>query len=222
MELVIKALNGTAVNNRFWIFYGALSSVEYEMRVLDTVSRRLKSFNNAARNLASLADTSAFPPAADKSVAASPDSVLAELDGMLLDRINPVERSGFEQPFEPVSAGLKASCVASDTVLCLRDGRFQVEVDWRDPQDRTGDGMAELLTKDTGYFYFFNETNVELVLKILDGRTINGNFWVFYGALSNVEYTIRVTDTETGFVKTFSNPQGNLASVADIEAIPSE
>src|SRR5262249_43267884 len=36
-----------------------------------------------------------------------------------------------------------------------------------------------------------------------------------YGALSDVEYTITVTDTLTGYVKTFTNPSGNLASVAD-------
>ncbi len=213
VELVIKALNGTAVNGRFWIFYGALSSVEYELRVLDTVSRRLKSYNNPPRNLASVADTSAFPPEADKSVAATQLPFLAELDGVDLPTFSP---SGLS------SGALKGNCLPSDTVLCLRDGRFQVEVDWRDPQDRTGLGMAEVLTKDTGYFYFFNESNIELVLKILDGRTINGHFWVFYGALSNVEYTIRITDTETGFVKTFINPQGNLASVADTEAIASE
>ena len=39
-----------------------------------------------------------------------------------------------------------------------------------------------------------------------------------YGALTNVEYTIAVTDTETGAVKTYFNPQGQLASVADTGA----
>ena len=66
--------------------------------------------------------------------------------------------------------------------------------------------------------WFFQPSNVELVVKVLDGRAVNGRFWVFYGALSNVEYTITVTDTVTGAVKTYFNPQGNLASVADTEA----
>lgn len=39
-----------------------------------------------------------------------------------------------------------------------------------------------------------------------------------YGALTNVEYTITVTDTETGAVKTYFNPQGQLASRADTSA----
>ncbi|MEP7132423.1 MAG: hypothetical protein ABI914_04615 [Acidobacteriota bacterium] len=40
----------------------------------------------------------------------------------------------------------------------------------------------------------------------------------FYGALSEVQYAITVTDTQTGQVKTYSNPSGQLASVADTAA----
>ncbi len=52
----------------------------------------------------------------------------------------------------------------------------------------------------------------------MDGRAFNNKFWVFYGALSNVEYTITVTDTTTGVVKTYFNRSGDLASVADVNA----
>ena len=84
----------------------------------------------------------------------------------------------------------------------------------------TGNGTARTLTADTGFFWFFNSANVELVVKILDGRSINGNFWVFYGALSDVAYTLTITDTQTNRTKTFTNPQGTLASVADTAALP--
>jgi hypothetical protein len=55
-------------------------------------------------------------------------------------------------------------------------------------------------------------------VKVVDGRAVNGKWWVFYGALSNVEYTVTVTDTQTGAVKTYFNPQGQLASFADTTA----
>jgi len=57
------------------------------------------------------------------------------------------------------------------------------------------------------------------MLKILDGRSTNGKFWVFYGALSDVQYTITITDTQTNAVKTYFNPGRTLGSVADINAL---
>ena len=90
---------------------------------------------------------------------------------------------------------------------------------WQVPsQGTSGIGQAVAMTPDTGYFWFFSSNNAELVVKVVDGRAFNNRFWVFYGALSNVQYTITVTDTMTGVAKTYSNPEGNLASVADTSA----
>jgi len=102
-------------------------------------------------------------------------------------------------------------CVEDDTTLCLVDDRFQVKVDWATSQGTSGVGMAEELTPDTGYFWFFEEDNVEMVIKVLDAcplpENINGDrFWVFAGGLTNVEVNIEVIDSETGVVKNYSNP----------------
>lgn len=114
-------------------------------------------------------------------------------------------------------AVLPEPCVVGPETLCLSSIRFSVQVSWT-TSSNSGRARAVSLTADTGYFWFFNLSNVELVVKLLDGRAINGRFWVFYGALSDVDYTITVTDTQTGAVKTYRNPQGRLASVADTEA----
>ena len=82
----------------------------------------------------------------------------------------------------------------------------------------TGSGMGVKLTDDSGYFWFFNAANVELILKVLDARSVNGKFWLFGGALSDVEYTITVTDTQTGAVKTYFNPARKLSSISDLAA----
>ena len=85
-----------------------------------------------------------------------------------------------------LSAVLSAApCTPSPTTLCLNDSRFEVEVSWRDSRDRTGDGQAKSITADTGYFWFFSETNIELVIKVLDARSINQKYWVFFGALTS-------------------------------------
>jgi len=112
-------------------------------------------------------------------------------------------------------------CTPSATSLCLNGSRFRLTSRWTNYNDgSTGDGVAVPLTNDTGYFWFFNSSNVELVIKVLDGRGVNGAFWVLYGALSDVGYTIQITDTVTGVVKSFVNPAHVLASVADINAFP--
>ena len=113
-----------------------------------------------------------------------------------------------------------AVCLGDATTLCLNNGRFQVRVVFSAPSlgILNGSAQAVSLTSDTGYLWFFSSNNIELVIKVVDGRAFNGFFWVFYGALSDVEYRITVTDTVTGAVKTYSNPQGHLASVADVAA----
>ena len=91
---------------------------------------------------------------------------------------------------------------------------------WRSPISRAtpGSGRTIELTSDTGGFWFFNPANLELLVKVLDGRPVNGKFWVFFGALSNVPYTVTVTDTETGAQRTYVNPSGQFASRADTSA----
>ncbi|MDQ2869662.1 MAG: IPT/TIG domain-containing protein, partial [Acidobacteriota bacterium] len=111
-------------------------------------------------------------------------------------------------------------CLPGPTTLCLNGGRFRAEVVWRvaSPNTQSGQAAAVPLTGDTGYFWFFSSNNIELVVKVVDGRAVNGKFWVFYGALSNVEYEITVTDSQTGEIRVYTNPAGRLASVADTTA----
>jgi hypothetical protein len=49
---------------------------------------------------------------------------------------------------------------------------------------------------------------VEVVVKVLDACTFNQKFWVFAGGLTDVQVTLKVTDTKTGAVKTYDNPRG--------------
>jgi hypothetical protein len=109
------------------------------------------------------------------------------------------------------------TCIADATHLCLQGGRFRISVIWR-VGPRSGPGIAIPITGDAGGFWFFAASNLELTAKVTDGRPLNGRFWVFYAALSDVEYAITVTDTRTGRVKTYRHPAGTLASVVDASA----
>ena len=110
------------------------------------------------------------------------------------------------------------ACTSTATVLCLNN-RFLVSFAWLvHEQDLGGFATAVALTSDTGYFWFNSANNVELVIKAVDGRAFNNFFWVFFGALTNVEYLITVTDTVTGRVKTYFSQQGTVRSVSDTAA----
>jgi hypothetical protein len=98
-------------------------------------------------------------------------------------------------------------CVPGPTTLCLSGGRFKVEGTFNTGTQQ-GQGQAVKLTDETGYFWFFSNTNVEMVIKVLNACTLNQRFWVFAGGLTNVQTTITVTDSNTGVVRTYSNPQG--------------
>ena len=99
-------------------------------------------------------------------------------------------------------------CVESGTRLCLNQGRFAVEIDWRSAAGAFGAGQAVRLTEDTGYFWFFNADNVELVVKALDACNPFGSQWVFAGGLTDVEVDMKVTDTWTGDIRLYKNPIG--------------
>jgi hypothetical protein len=126
-------------------------------------------------------------------------------------------------PFATGSYSLLLSCQSTadhpctgDPVVKLQGNRFSVRATWR-ANNQSGVGAPAKITADSAHFWFFSPNNVELIVKVLDGRAINGRYWVFYGALSNVEYTITVTDTLTGRVKTYFNPNGRFGSVGDTE-----
>jgi hypothetical protein len=98
-------------------------------------------------------------------------------------------------------------CVASASVLCLNGSRFRVTASFQSPNG-SGTGTAVPLTGDTGDFWFFSSNNVEIVIKVVDGRSFNSRYWVFAGGLTNVSVVITVADTLTGAIQTYVNPQG--------------
>jgi hypothetical protein len=108
-------------------------------------------------------------------------------------------------------------CYSNATQACLNN-HYTVWVRWSTTDGRSGNGNAIPVTGNTAYFWFFSSDNVELVVKVLDGTSINGHTWCFYGALSNVHYWITVTDTVTGRYRVYENPQNTMASVGDTAA----
>jgi hypothetical protein len=112
-------------------------------------------------------------------------------------------------------------CVPDDTTLCLLGDRFRVEVDWETQFGTEGPGHVVPFGSDSsGLFYFFNPNNWAMLFKMLDACSLSPpRFWVFFAATTNVEFTITVTDTQTGLPKFYFNELGHPAdAVTDTSA----
>ena len=213
IELIVKVLDARAINQKFWVFFGALSNVEYTLTVTDSVTGAVKTYQNPSGQFASVGDTTAFEGSASP-VSSSRQTVVAEgtsaPPSTIADIQRWIERASAASVFTP--------CPDTYFGFDLAGCRFHIEVTWDDGHGQTDVGQAVQLTNDTGYFWFFSPSNVELMVKVLDARAINGKFWVFFGALSNVQYTIAVKDSLTGASRTYRNAAGTFASVGDTGA----
>jgi hypothetical protein len=96
-------------------------------------------------------------------------------------------------------------CATNATTMCLNNGRFAVSATYSTGTS-SGQASALKLTADSGYLTFFNASNIEVVIKVLDACGLNSRYWVYAGGLTNVNTVITVRDTKTGTVKTYTNP----------------
>lgn len=172
------------------VFYGELTNLQFTITITDTRTGQVNNYSNTTGDCGGI-DQTAFA----SSTAASTQGVLKML-----------------------SAGAPASgsCRADKNTLCLLNGRFAITVDWSNPGNgASGHGGARPLSGLVGTFFFTDPTNVELMTKMLD---FGDRIAFFYGALSDLPYTIHVTDTTSGTVKTYQSTAGVLCGGLDNNA----
>jgi len=193
VEAVVKVIDGCGFNDNFWLFAGGLTNLQTAVTVRDTRTGTVRTYTNPqGKAFQPIQQVDAFPVCDAAAVPA-------------------------------VAAQEKTVCnqSVSGTSLLLNGDRFKVDVTWQTPDGKTGAGTPVSLTGDTGYFWFFDPGNVELVIKVLRGCSVNGSYWVFAGGLTNVRTTVTVTDTATGKSKTYQNPQNTaFQPIQDVSAFP--
>ena len=196
IELLVKILN---FNGTIKVFYGELTNLQFTLTVTDVQTGNVKTYGNTPGDCGGI-DQSAFSA-----------STFA-----------PATARGGQASF-PALANQKArasagACRANAQTLCLLNGRFSVSVDWSNPGNGTsGHGTARALSKLVGTFYFTDPSNVELMTKVVQ---FPDRVAFFYGALSDLAYTIHVTDNATGTVKTYTSTPGTLCGGLDNSAFP--
>lgn len=190
-EFLVKILDGCQINNQFWVFEAATTNVEYTLTVTDTLTGIQRTyFNPQGNNSPPLLDTAAF--------ATCPSNKLSVMSSQ-----------ASTHPVKPSSVtNTTNACVANANTLCFVNNRFSVTVAWTDFQENSGTGLASSITDQSGLFGFFNIDSPELLINVYDGTSTNGYYWFYFSAISNVEFSLTVTDTQTGVVRNYVNPLG--------------
>jgi len=117
----------------------------------------------------------------------------------------------------PLVAHLNAT-TAPGTLVLNAAHPFSITLTAKDT-GRTGATGPGLAIPENDIFGFFsipaitgNTSNPEVFVKIIDGRSFNGFYWVFSNGLSDLEYTLTVTEVATGHVKTYSKAFGSATA----------
>lgn len=116
------------------------------------------------------------------------------------------------------------TCTPGDTQVCLLNGRFRVSVAFRNqfatpPQN--GNFLAGKLREgvqnpDVATFGISSAQAIEVVVRIQDTRPFGANrFDVYYGGLTDLEYTVTVVDTQKNVTRTYRNAPGTVGGGVD-------
>jgi hypothetical protein len=211
VEAVVKILDGCGLGGHYWVFAGGLTNVHVILRVTDTHSGAQRYYevpNGPA--FQPIQDTAALgncPSAGAVEANSLPESTASVTNSRLFTQAAMVAHPG-NQGFDATAVRPSASstCTPGDGTLCLSNSRFQVTATFNAGAQGSGNAHVGSLTPDTGYLWFFASTNIESVIKVIDGCPVNGHYWVFAGGLTNVGVTITVTDTATGASTHYTNP----------------
>jgi hypothetical protein len=112
--------------------------------------------------------------------------------GLYTVEVQEGEYPGVARTFEVAGPDPTLDLLATDQSV------FTVTVDFETPgsnQRSTSSNTAYgvPLTRQSGYFWFFDPDNSEVTVKILDGREVNGKYWIFLASMTDVQFTARVT-----------------------------
>ena len=118
-------------------------------------------------------------------------------------------------------AEASGSCEPDAETLCIDDDpgdrRFAVRATFDTVLGGGHSGTAKatplspLGITEGGILSFFNPVNPEMLVKVKNGCSVNGHFWVFAAATTTAGFELTVTDTERDRTWTSTNPDETKA-----------
>lgn len=196
LEVVVKILDGCAVNDRFWLYAAGLTDVEVTLGVIDTwTGQTWVRDTTLATPFPPIQDVAALPVChgTPPPASAAPTS------------LEPRRRAAVEIATDTRQ---RSACLADAHSACLLGGRYRVSARFATAADLAGEALALPLNGQSTAFWFFGPTNLELFVKVLDACAAFGRTWVYAAGLTDVGVDLRVEDTETGQIRTYHRPAG--------------
>jgi hypothetical protein len=182
VEVTVKALNGCVVDGHFWFFTAGLTNLEIQITVTDVITNTTKTYSNPQGTaFQPIADTGTFAgcPAATTASSGAPTEARA---------VTPrLQEATFARPDSA------SGCVTTDTTLCT-GGRFTTSISFN-ANNESGSAHAVQLTPESGYFWFFDPSNIEIVVKTLDACSIGQGNWFFAAGMTTANVLVEVFDT---------------------------
>lgn len=108
----------------------------------------------------------------------------------------------------------------------LLGGRFFVQVAYKNQFDNGKEGkllgcsLFSTALSETAVFTFGDPKVVELLVRVSDARPFENRIHIFLGGLSDVEFSVVVTDSLTGIVHQYDKPANQLIGVIDRNTFP--
>lgn len=219
-EMLVKVLDGCAINGRVWVYGSSATDRGYRLTVKDTVTGRTQEYRNEPGQRApAIVDADAFPEGCSESTSVSASS--SGLAGSEFGGLGAaVPGSSVQRLAEGVvvsPSGDLSSCPSAD-VACFHEARFEASVL---RHDEAGEGrysspsVKQAETKDSGVFYFFDASNWEVLVKLLDGCALTGSYWLFAASATDLGFDVLLSDTETGESRVFRKPPGRAPALVD-------
>ncbi len=195
IEVTVKLLS--QADGKVQVYFGASTDLQLWVTVRDWLKGISREYHKAVISLCGEVDRETFPA----SVAPQPQ--LAEW-----------------------RAPEVATCSANATTACFENGRFTATVRYRNHfANPPVDAIANVKPGgfvgggyETGFFYFNDPNNVEVTLKLLAQG--DGKVQVYYGATTDLELWLDVSDAKTGIVKEYHKDPFTLCGEVDRATFP--
>jgi hypothetical protein len=146
------------------------------------------------------------------------------LSGQIWATIAPQTTGSFQANFDNMVVAPGVLPCPSDVAgsLCLFDARFTVSAGFKFANGDQGLAQAVPLGdgNSSGYYWFFDVNNPEVMVKLINGCAVNGHYWFFAAGLTNLEVGILIMDAQTGARKVYTNPANTaFAPIQDTAAL---